>query len=56
LKQPWRTYGSPVHWWKRRALHPNRLHLRRAGTRAANLVGLCVAGSPRSRRRSTSLE
>jgi hypothetical protein len=27
LKQPWHTYGSPLHWWKRRARHPNRLHL-----------------------------
>jgi hypothetical protein len=46
LKQPWRTYGSPLLWWRRKARRPNRLRLRRAGTRAADLIGLRIAGSP----------
>jgi hypothetical protein len=39
--------------WRRRARRPSRLHLRQAGTRAADLIGLRIADSPRSRRRST---
>jgi hypothetical protein len=53
LKQPWRTSGSPLLWWRRRAQRPRRLHLHRTGTRAADLISLRIAGSPRFRR-STS--
>jgi hypothetical protein len=52
-KRPWPTSGSPQPWWRRRARRPSRLHLRQAGTRAADLIGLRIADSPRSRRRST---
>jgi hypothetical protein len=55
-KQPWPMFGSPLLWWRRRAQRPSRLHLRLAGTRAADLIGPRTASSPRSRRRSTSQE
>jgi hypothetical protein len=45
----------PQLWWRRR-MRRSRLHLCQAGTRAADLIGLCIANSPRSRRRSTSPE
>jgi hypothetical protein len=55
-KQPWPTSESPQPWWRRGARCPSRLHLRRAGTRTADPIVLRIAGSPRSRRRSTSPE
>jgi hypothetical protein len=47
---------SPQLWWRRGARHPNQWHLRRAGTCAADPIGLRIASSPQSRRRSTNLE
>jgi hypothetical protein len=54
--QPWPTSGSPQLMWRRGARHPSQQHLRRAGTRAADLVGLRKASSPQSMRRSTNPE
>jgi hypothetical protein len=55
-KQPRPMSGSPQLCWSRGARRPSRLHLSQAGTRAADFIGLSIAGSPRSRRRSTSPE
>jgi hypothetical protein len=48
-KQPWPTSESPQLWWRRRARRPSQPHPRQAGTRAADLIGLRIASSPRSR-------
>jgi hypothetical protein len=51
LKQPWPTSRSPQLWWRRRVWRPSQMHLRQAGTRIADLIGLCIENSPQFRRR-----